>query len=140
ELADKINVPAEALVATVERFNRMAIAGVDEDYGRGDSQYDRYWGDDNCPWPNPSLGPLQYGPYYAMEVVNGAFGTSGGVGTDGQARVVDVDGQPIRGLYAAGNVADSPYASGYPGAGATLGPLMTMAYLAGQDVIANAKT
>lgn len=140
ELAEKINVPATALVATVERFNEMAIEGVDEDHGRGNSEYDRYWGDKDCPWPNPSLGPLQYGAYYALEVVNGAFGTSGGVGTDGQARVVDVDGQPISGLYAAGNVADSPYASGYPGAGATLGPLMTMAYLAGQDVVANANS
>lgn len=135
ELAERIDVPAGALVATVHRFNRMAIEGVDEDHGRGKSEYDRYWGDDNCPWPNPSLGPLQYGPYYALEVVNGAFGTSGGVSTDGQARVVDVDGASIAGLYAAGNVTDSPYAAGYPGAGATLGPLMTMAYLAGQDII-----
>lgn len=136
ELAAKIEVPADVLVATVDRFNAMAIKGVDEDHGRGDSEYDRYWGDAQCPWPNPSLGPLQYGPYYALEVVNGAFGTSGGVGTDGRGRVVDVDGTPIPGLYAAGNVADSPYASGYPGAGATLGPLMTLAYLAARDVVA----
>lgn len=137
ELATRINVPGEELINTVQRFNAMAIKGVDKDHGRGDSEYDRYWGDDNCPWPNPSLGPLQYGPYYALEVVNGAFGTSGGVGTDGNAQVVDVDGTPIAGLYAAGNVADSPFAAGYPGAGATLGPLMTMAYLAGEHIAAN---
>ena len=140
ELAEIIHVPADALVATVDRFNAMAIDGVDRDHGRGDSAYDRYWGDAQCPWPNPSLGPLQYGPYYALEVVNGAFGTSGGVGTDGNGRVVDVDDIPIPGLYAAGNVADSPYASGYPGAGATLGPLMTLAYLAARDVVDQAAT
>ncbi|WP_343956784.1 FAD-dependent oxidoreductase [Yaniella flava] len=136
ELADKLCVPADALVTTVERFNALALIGVDGDFGRGNSEYDRYWGDANSSWPNPSLGPLQYGPYYALEVVNGAFGTSGGVGTDGTGGVVDVDGQRIEGLYAAGNVADSPYAAGYPGAGATLGPLMTMAYLAGKDIAA----
>lgn len=126
ELAAKINIPAEKLTATVERFNEMAIKGKDEDFGRGDSEYDRYWGDDESPWPNPSLGPLQVGPFYAMEVVNGAFGTCDGIATDGNAQVMDIDGCPIPGLFAAGNTTESPYASGYPGAGATLGPLMTM--------------
>ncbi|ALZ98812.1 MULTISPECIES: FAD-dependent oxidoreductase [Corynebacterium] len=137
ELATKLNVPATNLTATVERFNDMAIKGVDEDFGRGDSEYDRYWGDADCPWPNPSLGPLQQGPFYAMEVVNGAFGTCGGIATDGNAQVIDVDGNPIPGLFAAGNATESPYASGYPGAGATLGPLMTMAYQAGRTIVAD---
>lgn len=132
DLAMKIGVPADALESTVERFNSHAVAGADPDFGRGSSEYDRYWGDSANAWPNPSLGPLQYGPYYALEVVNGAFGTCGGLATDGAARVLDVDGEPIEGLYAAGNTTESPYAAGYPGAGATLGPLMTMAYLAGR--------
>ncbi|MGK3709811.1 FAD-dependent oxidoreductase [Arthrobacter sp. IK3] len=131
-LAAKIGVPGQALESTVERFNYHAVTGTDPDFGRGTSEYDRYWGDSANAWPNPSLGPLQYGPYYALEVVNGAFGTCGGLATDGEARVLDVDGQPIEGLYAAGNTTESPYAAGYPGAGATLGPLMTMAYLAGR--------
>lgn len=139
ELADKINVPGSNLTATVARFNEMAARGVDEDFGRGESEYDRYWGDSDCPWPNPSLGPLQYGPYYALEVVNGAFGTSGGVATDGNGQVIDVDGTPIHGLFAAGNVSESPFAAGYPGAGATLGPLMTMAYQAGRTIVAHAR-
>ena len=138
ELAAKINIPAEKLTATVERFNEMAINGKDEDFGRGDSEYDRYWGDDESPWPNPSLGPLQVGPFYAMEVVNGAFGTCGGIATDGNAQVIDIDGYPIPGLFAAGNTTESPYASGYPGAGATLGPLMTMAYQAGRTIVKTA--
>ncbi len=133
-LAERIDVPADALVDTVARFNAHAIEGEDPDFGRGASEYDRYWGDADNSWPNPSLGPLQYGPYYALEVVNGAFGTCGGVATDGRARVLDVDGAPIEGLFAAGNTTESPYAAGYPGAGATLGPLMTMAYLAGRTL------
>lgn len=132
ELAGKIGVPAENLAATVERFNTYAVKGEDPDFGRGESAYDKYWGDDDCPWPNPSLGPLQTGPFYALEVVNGAFGTNGGVVTDGSARVLDVDNQPIEGLYAAGNTTENAYAAGYPGAGATLGPIMTMGYLAGR--------
>jgi 3-oxosteroid 1-dehydrogenase len=132
ELAVKIGVPAGKLTATVDRFNEFAVKGEDPDFGRGESAYDKYWGDDDCPWPNPSLGPLQNGPYYALEVVNGAFGSNGGVATDGQGRVLDVDNQPIAGLFAAGNTTENAYAAGYPGAGATLGPIMTMGYLAGR--------
>lgn len=132
DLATRISVSAENLEATVERFNANAHKGEDPDFGRGSSEYDRYWGDADNQWPNPSLGPLQYGPYYALEVVNGAFGTCGGVATDGNGQVLDVDGNTIPGLFAAGNTTESPYAAGYPGAGATLGPLMTMAYLAGR--------
>jgi predicted oxidoreductase len=67
-------------------------------------------------------------------VVNGAFGTNGGVATDGLARVLDVDNRPIPGLFAAGNTTENAYAAGYPGAGATLGPIMTMGYLAGRTI------
>ncbi|VXB39436.1 FAD-dependent oxidoreductase [Arthrobacter sp. 8AJ] len=134
ELAAKINVPAENLRETVARFNEYAVKGEDPDFGRGESAYDKYWGDEENPYPNPSLGPLQTGPFYAMEVVNGAFGTNGGVATDGLARVLDVDNQPIKGLFAAGNTTENAYAAGYPGAGATLGPIMTMGYLAGRTI------
>ncbi|MBN9177465.1 MAG: FAD-dependent oxidoreductase [Microbacterium sp.] len=130
ELAAAIDLPVDALTATVERFNRFARVGEDPDFGRGQSAYDRYWGDAHNPYPNPSLAPLEQGPFYALRVVNGCFGTSGGVMTDGEARALDADGRPIPGLYAVGNVSDSAYGAGYPGAGATLGPLMTMGYLA----------
>ena len=116
------------------RFNEFAVKGEDPDFGRGESAYDKYWGDDENTHPNPSLAPLQAGPFYAMEVVNGAFGTNGGVATDGRARVLDVDNRPIGGLYAAGNTTENAYAAGYPGAGATLGPIMTMGYLAGRTI------
>lgn len=134
ELAGTIGVPAGNLVATVERFNAFASKGEDPDFHRGETAYDRYWGDGGSTWPNPSLAPLERGPFYAMEVVNGAFGTNGGIATDGSARVLDVDGAAIPGLYAVGNATESAYAAGYPGAGATLGPLMTMGYLAGRTI------
>ncbi|BCT75152.1 4-oxocyclohexanecarboxylate desaturase I [Sinomonas cyclohexanicum] len=138
ELAAKIGVPAENLVATVERFNAFAVTGEDPDFHRGQTAYDKYWGDADNVWPNPSLGPLEQGPFYALEVVNGAFGTNGGIATDGAARVLDVDGAPIAGLFAVGNATESAYAAGYPGAGATLGPLMTMGYLAGRTIAGQA--
>jgi succinate dehydrogenase/fumarate reductase flavoprotein subunit len=134
ELAEKIGVPQENLTATVARFNEYAVKGEDPDFGRGESAYDKYWGDADCPWPNPSLGPLETGPFYAMEVVNGAFGSNGGVATDGLGRVLDVDNESIAGLFAAGNTTENAYAAGYPGAGATLGPIMTMGYVAGRTL------
>lgn len=132
ELAVRIGVPQDALRDTVQRFNVHAVAGSDPDFGRGESAYDRYWGDSENPYPNPSLAPLERGPFYALPVVNGCFGTSGGVSTDGRGRVVDVDGAPITGLFAVGNASENAYAAGYPGAGATLGPIMTMGYLIGR--------
>lgn len=132
ELAEAISVPPNALQTTVRRFNECAHAGVDPDFARGASPYDRYWGDEHAEWPNPALGPLEEAPFYALPILNGAFGTNGGVATNGSAQVLTVDGTVIPGCYAVGNVAESPFAAGYPGAGATLGPLMTMAYLAGR--------
>jgi len=128
ELASKLNVDAQTLEATVVRFNKDAEQGVDPDFHRGETAYDRYWGDAENEWPNPSLAPLTEGPFYALEVVNGVFGTNGGIATDGFGRTLDVDGNPITGLFAVGNVTESAYASGYPGAGATLGPILSIGY------------
>ena len=138
-LAEQLALPATALTRTVERFNGHAIAGTDPDFGRGESAYDKYWGDVSNPWPNASMAPLAEAPYFALEVVNGAFGTSGGVVTDGKGRVLDVDGEPIPGLFAGGNVTESAYAAGYPGAGATLGPIVTLGYLIGHELAALAR-
>ncbi|MFA5607394.1 MAG: FAD-dependent oxidoreductase [Leucobacter sp.] len=130
-LAAELGINAAALNATVQRFNAHAIAGEDPDFQRGESAYDKYWGDNDNPWPNSSLAPLEEAPYYALPVINGAFGTNGGVATDGNGVVRDVDDNAIEGLYAVGNVSQSAYAAGYPGAGATLGPIITVGYLAG---------
>jgi 3-oxosteroid 1-dehydrogenase len=129
ELAAKIGVPSAALTATVERFNRFARAGRDEDFRRGDSAYDRYYGDPTVR-PNPCLAPIEQGPFYAVEMVPGDLGTKGGLVTDEHARVLDSDDRPIPGLYAAGNNSASVMGNDYAGAGATIGPAMVFGYIA----------
>lgn len=128
ELAEKIGVPTDALVRTVARFNELAKAGKDADFGRGDSVYDHFYGDPTL--PNPSLYPLEKGPYYALPVRPGDLGTKGGLLTDAHGRVVREDGSPIEGLYATGNCSASVMGHTYPGPGATLGPSMTFGYVA----------
>lgn len=128
ELADRMGVAPERLRATVDRFNGFARAGRDEDFHRGDSVYDRYYGDPTL--PNPNLAPLEKGPYYALPVHPGDIGTKGGLVTDATARVLREDGTAIDGLYASGNVSSAVMGETYPGPGATIGPAMTFGWLA----------
>jgi succinate dehydrogenase/fumarate reductase flavoprotein subunit len=134
DLAKQLNFPEGSLESTIERFNGFALAGVDQDFTRGGNDYDQYWGDGDRGYPNRSLAPLERGPYFAIEVVPGAFGTNGGLVTDEEANVIDVKGKKIPGLYAAGNTTAHPVGGGYPGAGGTLGPGMTMAFIAGKQL------
>ena len=129
ELADKIGVPAVALTATVERFNGFARSGTDADFGRGESGYDRYYGDPTVK-PNPCLSPIDHPPYYAVTMVPGDLGTKGGLRTDVHGRVLRPDGSVIDGLYAAGNVSSPVMGHTYAGPGATIGPAITFGYLA----------
>jgi 3-oxosteroid 1-dehydrogenase len=128
ELAAKMGVPAENLAATVERFNGFARTGIDEDFGRGRTAYDQYYGDPTVR-PNPNLGPIEKGPFQAVKVVPGDLGTKGGLLTDEHARVLDTAGAPIPGLYAAGNATASVMGRTYPGAGSTIGPATVFGYL-----------
>jgi 3-oxosteroid 1-dehydrogenase len=132
-LAADIGIDADGLAKTVSRFNEFAAAGRDEDFRRGDSAYDRYYGDPRCR-PNPNLAPLSRGPFYAVKIVPGDLGTKGGLRTDPRARVLRADGTVIEGLYAAGNVSASVMGHSYAGAGATIGPAMTFGYIAVQDL------
>jgi 3-oxosteroid 1-dehydrogenase len=129
ELAQKTSLPADELKATVERFNVFARTGVDEDFKRGESAYDRYYGDPTNK-PNPNLGEISHGPYYAAKMVPGDLGTKGGVRTDVHGRALRDDGSIIDGLYAAGNVSAPVMGHTYPGPGGTIGPAMTFGYLA----------
>ncbi|MDQ0374013.1 FAD-binding protein [Cellulomonas humilata] len=119
ELARGIGAPH--LPATVDRFNGFARSGVDADFGRGNSAYDRYYGDPTV-HPNANLGPLEKGPFTAFKVVIGDLGTKGGVVTDADARVLRDDGSVIEGLYSAGNNSASVMGRTYPGPGSTIGP------------------
>jgi 3-oxosteroid 1-dehydrogenase len=120
-LAGAIGVDEAALRHTVERFNGFAISGVDGDFGRGNSAYDRYYADPTVR-PNPTLGPLTRAPFHAYRLVVGDLGTKGGVVTDGVGRALREDGTVIDGLYAAGNNSASVMGRTYPGPGATIGP------------------
>src|SRR5207344_2963411 len=97
----------------------------DPDFRRGESWYDRWWGDPTLKGTKAAtLGVMEGGPYYAVEVKSGAIGTKGGPRTDSNAQVLDVDLRRIEGLYAAGNVMASPMGMTYGGGGGTLGPAM----------------
>jgi 3-oxosteroid 1-dehydrogenase len=132
DLAGQIGVSADGLATTVDRFNEFARTGKDADYGRGDSAYDRYYGDPNCK-PNPNLAPLAEPPFYAIKIVPGDLGTKGGLRTDERARVLRADSSVIAGLYAAGNTSALVMGRSYAGPGATIGPAMTFGYLAAID-------
>ncbi|MEM8660519.1 MAG: FAD-binding protein [Pseudomonadota bacterium] len=132
ELAQKIGVDASGLEDTVAKINEYARTGVDEDCHRGESAYDRYYGDPRIA-PNPCLGTIQKPPYYAMRVDPGDFGTQGGMVTNADAQVLHEDGHVIEGLYATGNCS-APTLPCYPGPGATLGPAMTFAYQAAKSI------
>jgi len=134
ELARKIGLPAEALQETITRFNTDARRGVDTEFGRGSDEYERYYGDPKVA-PNPTLAPLERAPFYAMSLHLGDIGTNGGLATDADARVLDANGVPIAGLYAAGNITASVMGHSYPGAGSTLGPAMTFAFIAANHIL-----
>ncbi len=136
-LAAEIDVPAEALTATVERFNGFARTGTDDDYHRGESGYDKYYSDPTVK-PNPSLNVIDEAPFYAVKIVPGDLGTKGGLVTDEKARVLRPDGSVIDGLYAAGNVSSAVMGRTYAGPGATIGPALTFGYLAAEDIASRA--
>ena len=129
ELAAACNLPAEALAATTEKFNTYARAGKDEDFGRGDSAYDKFLGD-YTHGPNDTLGTVEEGPFFAVEIVPGDVGTYGGVVCDANARVMKPDGSVIEGLYATGTTTAGVMGRAYPGAGCSIGPSFTWGFVA----------
>ncbi|MFZ4122294.1 MAG: FAD-dependent oxidoreductase [Caulobacterales bacterium] len=132
ELATQIGVDPIGLEQTVTRFNAFASAGKDEDFARGVSPYDRFYGDRSREGAFATLGPLTKAPYFAVEIKMGTLGTTGGALTDAKARVLDHDGAPIPGLFAAGNCMAAPTGGVYAGAGGTLGPALTFGVIAGR--------
>ncbi|NKY53718.1 FAD-binding protein [Nocardia vermiculata] len=125
ELAELIGVPAQALIDTVDRFNGFADRGVDEDFGRGDEAYDRSFSNGESP-----LVPIRKGPFHAAAFGISDLGTKGGLRTDTAARVLDANGSPIPGLYAAGNTMAAVSGTTYPGGGNPIGASMLFSHLA----------
>lgn len=150
ELAEIIGVPFETLSATIEEFNGYAATGVDEKFHRGESPWDQmssqivgfpagpvmnYLVGPEPGLPNPLLGPVETAPYYAVQVMLSDIGTKGGLRIDEHARVLRPDGEPIAGLYAAGNTAAAWSGRVYPGAGTPIGSSIAFSYLAVLDMV-----
>jgi 3-oxosteroid 1-dehydrogenase len=129
DLARQMEVPAEDLARTVERFNRFAAKGLDPDFGRGQSAYNDCLGDPGYR-PNAAVGPLDRAPYYATKVYPADVGTCGGVITNEHAQVLDEHDRVIEGLYATGNTTATVMGRTYPGAGASIASSMVFGYVA----------
>jgi 3-oxosteroid 1-dehydrogenase len=129
ELAERIGVVPVTLKTTVDRWNRFVDQGRDEDFNRGARAYDKWLGDPYLK-PNPALGRIDQGPFYAVDVVPGDVSTYGGAVTDAEGRVLREDGSVIGGLYACGVSSASVMGGVYVAAGASVGPSMTFGYVA----------
>jgi len=134
-LADKIKVDAAGLRDSVARHNRYAASGDDADFGKGATEFDRNNGDPQHR-PNPCLGAIARPPFYAMAVYPSTLGTSIGIKTDADARVLAVGGEPIAGLYACGADMASIMRGNYPGPGINIGPALVFAYRAAMAMAA----
>lgn len=137
ELARKIGVPAERLRETVNEFNADAAQGVDSKFQRGSNWFHHFKGDMEHK-PNPNLETIDRAPYYAVQIRMGDLGTYAGLAVNERSEVVDSDGQPITGLYAAGTAAVSVFGGGYPGYGANIGPAMVFGHQVGRDIAQHA--
>ncbi len=120
------------LESTVRSYNDDARLGKDSAFGRGSSRYNRNQGDPDHT-PNPNVAPIERGPFYAVEVLPGSFGSFAGIKTDGSARVVREDGTTIDGLFTAGADMASIMGGYYPAGGINLGPAMVFGYLAAES-------
>lgn len=135
ELAQVTGLPPQAVQDTITKFNTYAREGKDADFGRGDSAYDRGNGDASHA-PNPTLGALEQGPFYAIRLVPGDIGSFVGLRVDENARVLDSMGSTVPGLWAAGSAAAPMTGGTYPAAGLTIGQAMTFGYVAALDACA----
>ena len=136
ELATNCGIEPQALKTTVDDFNRHAVCGIDPEFGRGTTPYNRKMGDPSHQ-PNPCVAPLNKAPFYAIKVVPGSFGTFAGLRTNGNAQVLNDAGMAIPGLYAAGTDMASVMRGYYPSGGINLGPAMTFGYIAARHIASN---
>ena len=133
ELARKLRIDVAALEHTVAEFNRNAVIGKDPEFQRGEDYYSRFMGDASHA-PNPSLAPIITPPFYALELRPGDLSTVCGLNGNANAQVVNANGEPIEGLYAAGLDMNSMMRGHYPGGGSSLGPAMTFGYRAAMHI------
>ena len=133
ELAQNAGIDANGLEATVREYNQGAVRGIDRQFGRGTTSFNRYLADpDNK--PNPCVAPVVKGPFYALKVVMGDLGTFDGLRTTVHGQVLTEGNFPVPGLFAVGNDRASIMGGNYPGAGITLGPIMTFGYVTANHI------
>lgn len=138
-LGAALGIDGARLEASAARFTQLAASGSDADFGKGSTAYNRYLGDPDQS-PNPCLGPLQKGPFYAVKVFAGDIGTAAGIACNENAQALDAQGRPIAGLYMAGNDMHSVMGGEYPAPGITLGPALTFGWLAGRHAAASSES
>lgn len=126
-LAEKVGINSAGLKQTIQRFNTLVDQGEDTDFGKGSGVMNRFNGDPEVK-PNPCLGKLDQGPYYALPVIPMDCASCGGLAGDEFGRVLDNRNQVIEGLFACGNDLSSIFKGTYPGPGTTIGPGMVFAW------------
>jgi succinate dehydrogenase/fumarate reductase flavoprotein subunit len=139
-LAKQLGISATGLAASVAQLNACAAQGRDSSFGRGSTAYQRNLGDATRGLPNPNLGALGAGPYYAVKLYPGDIGAAAGLRTDASARVLGQGDEPIAGLYAVGNDMQSIMGGAYPGPGITIGPGMVFGRIAARHATQRART
>ena len=133
ELAANCGIDPAGLEATIADYNQHARKGEDPAFHKGKTTFNRYLADPDHK-PNPSVGPVEQGPFYALKIVMGDLGTFDGLETTVEGQVLDAENHPIPGLFAVGNDRASIMGGNYPGAGITLGPAMTFGYITGRHL------
>ena len=131
ELAEKTGIDVNGLKETLQRFNRFVDIGKDDDFNRGDSVYDNYYGDSS--YQNPNLGHIEKPPFYACKIFPGDLGTNGGIVANEYGQALK-GGFPVKGLYATGNCSASVMGRVYPGPGSTLGPTTVFGYISANHI------
>ncbi|MBU7591140.1 FAD-binding protein [Metabacillus halosaccharovorans] len=131
ELANKCGIELEGLRKTVSRFNEFVEKGIDQDFGRGNSAYDNYYGDPT--YKNPNLGAIEKPPFYACKIYPGDLGTKGGIVANEYGQALR-NNMPFEGLYATGNCSASVMGRVYPGPGSTLGPTTVFGYISANHI------
>lgn len=120
ELAEKLGLPADALEATVARYNELAYAGNDEDFGKEAFR----------------LTPVDKGPFYGAKNTGYVLCTMDGIQIDTNMNAIDTEGNPIPGLYVVGNDSGCYFANTYPNlsTGMACGRTVTFGRLLGKQL------
>ncbi|MDO5378577.1 MAG: FAD-binding protein [Clostridia bacterium] len=120
ELAEKLGLPAEQLAKTVERYNQLAYAGNDEDFGKEAFR----------------LTPVDKGPFYGAKNTGYVLCTMDGIQIDTNMNAIDPEGNAIAGLYVVGNDSGCYFANTYPNlsTGMACGRTVTFGYLLGKQL------